>query len=60
MLYMLFLQQVKPSWLDQLAITTGGVLKERYGDVAIAIAEEAVTTSAATGRVIARIINSNL
>lgn len=43
---------------DQLAITTGGVLKKKgTADVAIAIAEEAVTTSAAaTGRVIARII----
>lgn len=43
---------------DQLAITTGGVLKKKgTGDVAIAIAEEDVKTGAtATGRVIARII----
>lgn len=42
---------------DQLAITTGGVLKKKgTGDVAIAIAEEAVKTESATGRVIARII----
>jgi hypothetical protein len=42
---------------DQLAITTGGVLKKKgTGEVAIAIAEEAVTTESATGRVIARII----
>lgn len=42
---------------DQLAITTGGVLKKKAtNDVAIAIAEEAVKTESATGRVIARII----